>query len=102
MHEARWTQPDSTTVTPCRNSNIGAEWLDDEAILIDPRTGQIHRLNKTAAAVWSSCDGHTTARQIAAQMTELYDVEYEYALDYTYQLISMFAESNLLELEADV
>jgi hypothetical protein len=53
------TSPDSSRYAafPARRPEV--EWveLDGEALLYDPTTQVLHRLNRGAAAVWAAC-GH--------------------------------------------
>ena len=101
MRGSQWTLRDAEIVTPRQCDDIVEERLDHEAILVDRRSGHIHRLNETAMGVWRSCDGQRTTRQIAKQMTDVYDVDFEDALDHVDQLVTRFAELNLLEVEMD-
>lgn len=88
-------------LVPCRCHGVQEHELDGEGILVDPRSGQVHRLNETAMDVWRSCDGQRTTRQIATQMTDVYEIDFEDALDHVDQLVARFAELNLLELGTD-
>lgn len=101
MRGSQWTLRDAKIVAPRSRHDIMEERLDHEAILVDPRSGHVHRLNETAMGVWHSCDGQRTTRQIAKQMTDIYDVEFEDALDHVDQLVARFAELNLLKLGMD-
>jgi len=56
-------------------------------------------MNQTALAVWRSCDGSKTTRQIARRLTEQYEVTRERALDHVEQLLVLFAEGQLLDSE---
>jgi len=100
MKNRRWVQCDAEILVPRRREDVLEEELDNETILFDPSSGQIHRLNETATIVWSFCEGDTTTRQIAGQMTQAYEVEFETALDYVEQLIAWLAQSELLKLRA--
>ena len=68
-------------------------------MLYDPATADTHRLNQSALDVWQQCDGHKTTRELAHRQTEIYDLDLETALDHVEQLVAMFAEANLLELD---
>ncbi len=87
-------------LAPCRRADLVEDDLDGEAILSDPRTGGIHRLNETALAVWRRCDGRTATTQIARHLTRRYDVGFEVALDHVEQLLVLFAETGLVEVDA--
>ncbi len=91
-----WTSREAAIPAPPRRRDLLVEDLDGQAILADPRSGRLHRLNETALAVWRACDGDTTMRAIAMQLTETYDVDCDTALDYVEQLVARFAEAELL------
>lgn len=44
--------------------------VSNDWVLYDPRTRDLHVLNATAAAVWSCCDGQSTARDIARALAD--------------------------------
>jgi hypothetical protein len=100
-HTSYWASCDAVVRVPRRRTDVLAERLDDEGILVDPDSGQIHRLNETSLAVWNACDGSAWTREVARGMTEQYEVSFEDALDYVEQLLAWMAESNLVELESD-
>ncbi len=83
-------------VPPPRRHDVIEEPLDGEAVLFDPVNGSTHRLNQTALEVWRCSDGRTTVEEIAQRQTELYDVDYDTALDYVEQVLALFVESKLL------
>jgi hypothetical protein len=101
MPGSDWIGRNATIITPRQGLRIVEERLEDEAVLIDPHSGRAHHLNATAASVWHSCDGRTTTRQIAEGMSQVYEVGFEDALDYVDELMALFAESHLLESEAE-
>jgi hypothetical protein len=66
-----------TTDDSARGADIPArrldvEWaeLDGEAVLYDPTTQVLHRLNPGAAVVWAACDGITSADEIIRAMDD--------------------------------
>ncbi len=95
-----WTVRAGAIAAPRRRADLVEDELDGEAILSDVRTGGIHRLNETALIVWRWCDGRTTTLQIARGLTRQYDVSLEIALDHVEQLLVLFAEAGLVEVEA--
>jgi len=48
-----------------RKNDIFAENLPGEVVLYDKTNNKVHCLNKTAAAVWESCDGTRTVDDLA-------------------------------------
>jgi len=48
-----------------RKGSIFSENLPEEVILYDKTSNKVHCLNKTAAAIWESCDGTRTVDDLA-------------------------------------
>jgi PqqD family protein of HPr-rel-A system len=95
-----WTMH-AEIVAPSRRSDVIEEDLDAEAVLYDPRTGNTHRLNRTALEIWRRCDGRTTIQQLAQEQTELYEVDPETALDHVEQVLVLLAQAELFEPRMD-
>jgi Coenzyme PQQ synthesis protein D (PqqD) len=57
---------------PVRRTDV--EWvvLDGEAVLYDPGTHMMHRLNAGAGAVWAACDGTASADEITRAIEDAY------------------------------
>jgi PqqD family protein of HPr-rel-A system len=98
-NQHHWTASMDMTV-PCRRDGVVPQVLDGEAVLFDPQSGCTHRMNQTALVVWRACDGQSTTRQLAARLTQAYDVAMETALEDVEQLIAAFAQAGLVT-EAD-
>lgn len=98
MQKEHWTAQ-SAFVPPPRRDDLVAELLDGEALLYDPVTGQTHRLSQGALNVWQQCDGNRTTKALAHRQTEIFDIEFETALDHVEQLVALFAEAGLLNLK---
>lgn len=71
--------------------------LDGEALLYDALTGDTHRLNATAWCVWQLCDGVRTAGDIAAALSERYQITAEAAQPHVETILSRFCERGLLQ-----
>lgn len=97
LHEPSWTARKSRIVPPPRRTDMIEEELDHQAVLVHPRTSHMHRLNETALIVWRACDGEATTKQIAERLTDVYDVDFDGALDSVDQLMAMFAQLQLFE-----
>jgi PqqD family protein of HPr-rel-A system len=95
-----WTT-EAKIVPPPRRTDIVEEELDGEVLLFDPQSGDTHRLNQTAFAVWQKCNGLTTTEEIAAELTCGYEVEFETALDHVEELVGLFAQSRLLDASGE-
>lgn len=51
-----------------RKEGITVEDIQGESVVYDCRRHRAHCLNKSAAAVWRSCDGHNSLKDIAARL----------------------------------
>jgi PqqD family protein of HPr-rel-A system len=70
--------------------------LDGEAVIYDERNGDVHRLNPTAALVFSLLDGSVTIHELARDVSEAFSrpvTEIEAQLR---ALVDQFGESHLL------
>ena len=50
---------------PIRKRGLFWELVGEEAVVLDPARQKAHRLNRSAAAVWKSCDGARSVPAIA-------------------------------------
>ncbi len=53
---------------PRRRGDIIAVELDGEAVLYDPRSGNLHKLNTAGSVLWRCLDGDVTVAQLAAEV----------------------------------
>ena len=98
MHSARWTTRNADIIAPARRDDVLVEELGDEVVFSDPRTTRAFHLNGTAYFVWQRCDGRTTTRQIARDLTAAFDVDLDRALDDVEQLVVFFALNGLTRI----
>jgi hypothetical protein len=73
------------------------EPIDGEAVLTDPCTGAIHRLNQTALEIWHSCDGVATMREIAGHLADRYGIDADVSLDHVEETVALLAERQCVE-----
>jgi len=81
---------------PARRTDV--EWveLDGEAVLYDPRSHMLHRLNVGAATVWAALDGSTTTSEITHAIEEAYVGANDAIARDVAAAIQRFRRSNLL------
>ena len=65
---------------PTKQDRLIVNELDDEVLLFDPEGDVVHRLNVSASLIWHQCDGRRSLADIAQELTEQYDVEFDQAL----------------------
>lgn len=85
---------------PQRRVDVQANEMDGEVVLFDPRDGRTYHFNETAFLVWNQCDGGTSIEQMGRTLTERYDTAYDTAVDHVDQLVTVFAETGLLDPES--
>ncbi len=52
-----------------RKASLIVKEVDDETLVYDLETDKAHCLNRTAARVWKSCNGHMSIDEIAQQLS---------------------------------
>jgi hypothetical protein len=82
---------------PRRRSDVNIRVVDGETVVLDRQKGLIHQLNQTATYIWERCDGRSTVVEIAAQLTETFDVAYEIAIKDVVRVTRHFQDLQLLE-----
>jgi Coenzyme PQQ synthesis protein D (PqqD) len=85
---------------PVRRQDV--EWveLDGEVVTYDPETETLHRLNGSAARVWTACDGSMSIEGIAHAMQARFTGS-DQAIDRDVRhLIRRFQRLRLLDLRA--
>jgi Coenzyme PQQ synthesis protein D (PqqD) len=70
--------------------------LDDEAVIYDERNGDLHRLNPTAALVFSLLDGSSTIGELARDVSHAFSRPAAEIEGQLRELVVQFGESHLL------
>ena len=70
--------------------------IEGEAVIYDEAHGNLHHLNRTAAMVFSMCDGTATVEEVSEDISETYGVPLAQVIEEVTVLIERFAEANLL------
>ena len=73
--------------------------VDEEVLLLDTESDQIHQLNQTASFIWRNCSEATSAEEIAARLTMEFDVGKDAALK---DVIEVLGRLQALELIIEV
>ena len=56
-----------------RDPGVPYQKLDEETIIVDPRTREVHLLNDTAARIWELLGAAQSIDQLTATLGEEYD-----------------------------
>jgi|DewCreStandDraft_2_1066082.scaffolds.fasta_scaffold00296_2 PqqD family protein of HPr-rel-A system len=84
---------------PRRVADVTASDLDDELVLYNLRTDQVHVLNATAAAIWELCDGSLTADEIAAVLADACSVPLARVQPDVQNMLAEFHQAGLIEFD---
>ena len=57
-----------------RRSDLITSAVDEEIVVLDRAAGYVHQLNATASQIWRACDGRHSVEDIAAQVTQRFDI----------------------------
>ena len=79
-----------------RNSSILWRELDGEAVLLRPSAGSSYNLNPVGTFIWKLLDGKHTPADIATAICEVYEVEFEQALQDVQAILADMRTNNLL------
>jgi len=74
--------------------------VDAEAVLVNPREGEVRILNATAARIWELIDGTNTAGYIAQKIAEEYAVDMAEARNDTGAFLLELANRGLIKEKA--
>jgi hypothetical protein len=80
-----------------QRENLTVQTVDDEILILDLESNQIHQLNTSASFIWSLCDGEVSMEQLAEIYAEHYEVEAETAKADVQQVTDQLCEMGLLK-----
>ncbi len=86
-------------VYPCRSGAVTESALDDELVLYDGTSQQVHVLNHSAAAIWRLCDGTRTPAAIARAVAQQYGISVRLVQQDVYALLERFVQAGLVDLQ---
>lgn len=64
--------------------------------MYDPKTGEVHYLNATAALVFELCDGSGSVQEIAGDLAEAFGLPEEEVVEQVEGLVATLREAGLL------
>jgi hypothetical protein len=82
-------------MTKSPNPEIIVTELDDELVLLNPRTQAMFTLNGTGKIIWQSLGQHTN-EEIAVKITEVFEIDLGTAQKDTSDLLESLEKSGLL------
>lgn len=94
------TGPDP--VVPRPHPAVTSVYLPPDGVLYDERTGQVYRLNPSAAAVWMLLDGSADVDAVAAEISTVFEVPVEQVRPDVQTAVDQFAGQGLLMRDGDL
>jgi len=81
---------------PRVRSDVLAAELDEDLVLYDPASKSSFRLNYSARAVWTCCDGSSTIDEIAEDLAAVYGADPQTVLAHVRRLVDDWRIQGLL------
>ena len=81
---------------PNRRTEFEERVVEDEMVVMDKESEQIHQLNQTASFIWQLCDGEHDRKQIAEELATAFDVDAETAEADVAETLNKLEEIGLL------
>ena len=72
MAHAHDTEPIEGSFAPRPAAGVVALPLDDELLLLDPRTDGVHQLDRLGAVIWSVLDGEATVDELVDDLADVF------------------------------
>ena len=70
-----------------KNPALAWREIDAATVIISPNDSVMHELNDTGSFLWKNIDGHRNAADLAALLSEIYEVTPDVALTDTQSLL---------------
>lgn len=98
-YDGRWPEGGEMEVPerPWAREDIVFREVEDEAVILDPESGSMHSLTKTAALIWKMCDGRHSLEDIVRKVLEMFEAEPSEVRRDVEGTIRRFAELGLLK-----
>jgi hypothetical protein len=85
---------------PIPNPDILSRLIEDEAVLVMPKQGQVKVLNEVGAAIWELVDGDRNIQQIIEGICAQFDVDHVNAETDTLNFIADLIDREIVEIAA--
>jgi hypothetical protein len=82
---------------PCKSKETAGRLMGDEAIIVNFTSSFFFNLNPVGTFIWERCDGQHTLEQIAADLTDEFEVSSEEAARDCREFIDSLVEQGLLQ-----
>jgi PqqD family protein of HPr-rel-A system len=86
----------TTTMAWRRDPELPHQRLEEETIVVDPASRQVHLLNETAGRVWELCASPRSLEELVAALVEEYDAPAEEVRAAVTELLADLGEKRIL------
>lgn len=86
---------------PKRNPETTVEAIDDETLVLNQTTHQVHHLNASAAFIFQRCDGSTSIEEIVGALVAQFEVPVDAARQDVMVTLTQLEELALITLPRD-
>ncbi len=84
-----------------KRPDLSVRTVDQEIVILDKETGEVHQLNQTASYIWDLFDGYTTVEQVKESLARDYDIDLAQASADVVAVVEQLKHLNLLVAEAN-
>ena len=84
---------------PKPNHDVISRMVDNEAVLVLPKQGQVKVLNEVGAAIWDLINGERNVKQISLDICDQFEVEPHIAEADTLKFIAELVKREIISVE---
>lgn len=85
-------------IFPIRSEGVQVQRVGDELVVLHNATNQVHQLNVTASFIWERCTGECSNHEIAAALTEMFDITKDQAESDIKQVLEDLQSKSLIQI----
>ena len=86
----------SASYRPIHAADAASRVYGTDAVVISPEEGMVRLLNVTATRIWQLADGSRSVEEIAAALTDEFDIDFQQAHQSVIRLLTELSEKKLI------
>lgn len=79
-----------------KRPELNIRTIDQETVIVDKNTGEVHQLNPTASYIWDQFDGVTTIDQVTSKLANEFNIDENQAKVDVNSVVDQLKELKLL------
>lgn len=83
-----------------KRADLNIRTVDQEIVIVDKDSGEVHQLNPTASYIWELFDGHTTIEQVKESVANDFNIDRTQASADVAAVVEQLKTLNLLVVSA--